>query len=288
MPELQVALEKYQQAITAQGFDLFGTIRRGRERADVIAQLVEAGVDPVDDVVDWFTFSDGRPSIRAGEQHLFGIFDDLTIVSLDEALAERARRLDPSYQMSQGFDDQQFRELSEADLLVPFLPSWMPISYGKQTCVIETDRRAPRFRQLIALWNDELNPRIKAASAAGWVEQLTLAVPTGSVGFATAPTAGKVASAIFALGSVELTKPRASRLRLLLDNTFLLDCVGIRVVHAHRGSLPDNAGLEIRQAEFVEQFLREIGFDGHDYERVASEPEFDHLHAIAIFGLVET
>lgn len=288
MPELHDALAAYERAITGQGFELFDSVRRGRPVAEITERLIEADIDPVDDVVDWFAFTDGRRSAPDNGPHLFGLFSDVDIVSLDDALAERERRLDPDFLIASGFDAEQVRELSQADLLVPFSPSWMPISHGKQTCVIETDRNVARFRQLTALWNDELEPRIMAASAAEWIERLTRAVPSGSIRATPAPTAGGVATAFFAPGTTEMTKARVRRLQSLVDNPFLARCVGIRLVHAAPGSLRGNSDLELRQTEIVEQMLREIGFSELRYERVAVDPDVDHVHAIDIFGLTDS
>lgn len=286
MADVQDALRGYEQAVTAAGFDLFTALRPGRPREEIIDRLRAAGIEPIEDVVDWFSFSDGLRPIAPGGPELQGIFDGTSLVSLDDALAERERRLDPGF-LAEQFGEEQLRELSDANLIVAFETTWLPISRGKETCVIETSPDAERVGRLIALWADELEPRVKAADLATWITSLAAAVPNGGIHLAVAADAAPAGSIVVELGSLELTRPRAQRLGRLRDNPFLQDCVGIRLMHAPRGSVAANGSLEEQQVDLVEDHLRQAGFAHLRFERVAVEPDTDRHHAIRILGILD-
>ncbi|MBT8200702.1 MAG: hypothetical protein KJO36_09310, partial [Acidimicrobiia bacterium] len=93
MGKVAEALQDYEQTMSDLGFDIYSTVSRGLERTKVVDRLEVAGVDPIDDVVDWFAFSNGLLPSVPGESRLAGVFDGMMTVSLETALDERTERL---------------------------------------------------------------------------------------------------------------------------------------------------------------------------------------------------
>ncbi len=253
MGQVGDALASYAQTVAAAGFDYFGRMRPGRSRSEVERRLTDAGVPLHDDAIDWYSFHDGlQPS--HGDPYV-ELYDFVGICTLDEALAHREVRL-AGYLAHLGFDDDEIREIREAGLEMPYEPGWLPIAVGQQTCVIAAETHTADAR-LLALWDDEQEPRVKAPDLASWIAELT--VVAGEDGLSTHETADAVGiqRALFEFGSLTLI----NRILYVLDNlpSRLEEYQSPKVVLLHRpvGSLPGNKALERRQAEAAADYLRD-------------------------------
>ena len=144
MAEVRQALEEFEAALAARGLDLRANLRPGDDPDDVAARCRAAGLEPTDDVVDWFGFVGGATRAEPGEVRLGGLFDDLWLTSLERSLALRDERLGGDAGMADA-------ELADA---IAFEATWLPISEGKPIAFVDLGP-GPERGALRAVWNDE-------------------------------------------------------------------------------------------------------------------------------------
>lgn len=253
MGDVGDALAEYARVVDDAGFDYFGRMEPGRDRDALGAALDAAGLEPHEDAVDWYSFHDGvRP--LTGSRYV-ELFDDVHPCSLDDGLNHRNIRL-AGYLAHLGLDDEEIDEIRSAGVEMPFEATWLPISTGQQTCVIDTgatDDHPP----LLALWDDEHEPRIKAESLAAWIDDLTGVASRGGLVWRERVKAAGVDRAMFDYGSLTMLD-RFVPTKYLIERLQKYRSPGIILRHPPVGSIAGNDNLERRQAEVVAAHLRDV------------------------------
>ena len=254
MGEVGEALARYASVVDEAGFDYFGQMNRGRDRRAVISALLKSGLRPHEDVIDWYCFHDGvRPQSDDPSVELYGFAG---VCALEDALTHRAVRLS-GYLTSLGLSDDDVAELDRGGLVMPYESEWMPITVGQETCVVDTSAigHPPR---LLALWDDEQQPREKASSLSEWVRQLTDVALEGGLSWRSPVDSVTIARIAFDHGSLDYTELGYSgSATLVRDLTVDYRSPKVVVQHCPVGSVTDNESLERRQAEEVALYLRE-------------------------------
>lgn len=209
----------------------------------MIGQLESEGLEPREELADWFEFVGGLTPNEPGQSRLLGVFDNHPLVSIEGALATRRLWLqtDP--------DDHVWAE---------DWPSWIPIADGKPTVVVELVD-GPSRGGVLVLWPDEPwgEPQQRAPGLAPWIRQLTATAATEVTSHIPAGVALRQ-WVYFQVGSVELEPESASRLATTKIPTELFDRLVLR--YPGPGVQPANRGRELEQVSVVEAVLRANGF----------------------------
>ena len=252
MGDVGDALADYARVVDAAGFLYFEHMAVGMGRADVIAALEGSGLEPHDDAVDWYAFHNG-PKPLAGDRYV-ELFDGVGPCTLEEALAHREIRLD-GYLEHLGLDADEIDDVRRDGIEMPYATTWLPLSIGQETCVIDTGADHP---PLLSLWDGESEARIRSTRLANWIAELTEAAAAGGLVWRDRVNAAGIDRAMFEFGSLTMLARFVPGLGALPER--LRDYRSPRVVLRHPpvGSIPGNEGLELRQAEVVAEHLRKV------------------------------
>lgn len=228
-------------------------LEAGRSADEVARRLTEAGLEPIESVVDWFATADGLRPAASGRP----LFDGRDVLGLDAALADRA-------QGSAG-------EPGEPPI---YRPGWLPIVGDPPILVVDTSTGAVLSVDLETQGATTLAPTL-----ADW-----LAERADELG-ATTTAWAELRHNYFAAGATEVSRRDAHFLDRLADRLATDPPRRFRVVHAEIGSVVGNDGRERAQADLVIERLVAGGapIDGIVEVVVAPAPTDAEGHVVRMY-----
>lgn len=212
----------------------------GRSAEVVTERLAEAGLDPHESLVDWFTTADGLRPDGAGPS----LFDGRDVLDLDAALADRAEELAP--------------DPGEPAI---YRPEWLPIIGDPPILAVDTSTGA-----VLTVDLESGTTTTAAPTLADWLTERAAGLAVTPVEWA------ELRHNYFEPGAAEISRPDAHFLDLLAARLADEPPRRFRVVHAEVGSVTGNDGRERAQADLVIERLVAQGAPIDGILEVATEP----------------
>ena len=277
------ALDRLVALLEIGGSAIRSRLRPDDDLNDIAVQLEDAGLEPLDDLVHWFAYTNGLgpdpANLATGDGN--GLFHVYHPVTLDEALSHRQEIL----------DDPTFTQLGPDPAV--WRPSMLPILRPDPDIAIDTAPGPDQGRLFHLVWEGPAEP--VADSLTAFVDAQTQALETGEHVIAaggrilhhTDPTKilewSPTEFTVFKPGQSDLDQTTVRVLGRWVK-AFYRPEREYQIRRLPTGSVPGNDGLEALQLQLTYDLLVELGMNPDRLSTgIDEDRRIGHAHKLQIY-----